>query len=213
MEAKVELFELNKGLGQLAGSGIDEATGFLPKAWKCKDDEVSLPAACVVLPLAQQNIDWMARYAKEQRMKLCPHVKTTMCPDLVERQMAKGAWGVTTATPHQTLVMHHFGIKRILMANQLVGKRNMEIISEILAKDPEFEFFCTVDSIQNLNDLTKFFEERNQKLNVLLEIGVPGGEQESEGKLFWPKCSALLRTLHRQLLLEALNSTKELWKM
>jgi D-serine dehydratase len=57
-----------------------------------------------------------------------------MAPKLFARQLDTGAWGITLATAHQTLAAYH-GVRRVIMANQLVGKRNMAIISELLA-DP-----------------------------------------------------------------------------
>jgi D-serine dehydratase len=60
------------------------------------------------------------------------------------------------------------------MANQLVGRRNMEIVAEMVA-DPEFEFYCLVDSALNVDQLGADFRERGLRLKVLVELGVPGG--------------------------------------
>ncbi|MGT2433898.1 hypothetical protein ACU4HD_43465 [Cupriavidus basilensis] len=62
-------------------------------------------------------------------------------PRLFQRQLAGGAWGIAAATAHQTRIAYAHGVRRVLMANQLVGKRNMAILAELLA-DPPFEFFC-----------------------------------------------------------------------
>ncbi|HVH88707.1 MAG TPA: hypothetical protein VM912_18460, partial [Terriglobales bacterium] len=58
--------------------------------------------------------------------------------------------------------------------NQLVGKQNMAIISRLL-EDPEFEFFCLVDSAHNVESLGGFFGNRKQRLNVLIESGAEDG--------------------------------------
>ncbi|MFX6759601.1 hypothetical protein ABTH30_22155, partial [Acinetobacter baumannii] len=84
-----------------------------------------------------------------------------MAPKLFARQLDTGAWGITLATAHQTLAAYHHGVRRVIMANQLVGKRNMAIISELLA-DPSFEFFCLVDSAALADQLGRFFAERKQ---------------------------------------------------
>jgi D-serine dehydratase len=60
------------------------------------------------------------------------------------------------------------------MANQLIGKENMRIISALL-EDPEFEYYCLVDSADQVNQLGAFFSARSQALSVLLELGVMGG--------------------------------------
>jgi len=62
----------------------------------------------------------------------------------------------------------------VLLANQLVGKRNMAMIAELLT-DPGFEFHCIVDSADNVDQLGAFFSDVNKQVNVLLELGVPGG--------------------------------------
>ncbi|MFP3748201.1 hypothetical protein SB816_34610, partial [Achromobacter sp. SIMBA_011] len=64
--------------------------------------------------------------------------------------------------------------RRVLLANQLVGRQNMTIIAGLLS-DPEFEFFCLVDSVDGVEQLGRFFGAANKTLNVLLELGVPGG--------------------------------------
>jgi D-serine dehydratase len=60
------------------------------------------------------------------------------------------------------------------MANQLVGRRNMAMIAELLT-DRDFEFFCLVDSVEGVEQLGAFFEAARKPLQVLLELGVPGG--------------------------------------
>ncbi|MFP3561864.1 amino acid deaminase, partial [Paraburkholderia sp. SIMBA_049] len=41
--------------------------------------------------------------------------------------------------------------------------------------DPDFEFFCLVDSADSVDQLGRFFGDAKKTLNVLLELGVPGG--------------------------------------
>ncbi len=60
------------------------------------------------------------------------------------------------------------------MANQLVGKQNMAIIARLL-EDPGFEYFCLIDSSEQVQSLGNFFQTCGRRLNVLLELGVDGG--------------------------------------
>jgi D-serine dehydratase len=62
----------------------------------------------------------------------------------------------------------------VLMANQLVGLQNLAIIGDLLA-DPAFSFCCLVDAPANVDALGRFFAARRQRLDVLLELGVPAG--------------------------------------
>jgi D-serine dehydratase len=163
---------LNKGIGTLEAPLAPNAANALP--WNLLKEDLSLPTAVLYEERLTHNLDWMQRFVTEYGVKLAPHGKTTMAPKLFARQLATGAWGITLATAHQTNVAYHHGVRRVLMANQLVGKQNMQIISRLL-EDPSFEFFCLVDSAELVDQLGRFFSEKKQTLNVLLELGPVGG--------------------------------------
>jgi len=163
---------LNKGIGTLTAPLAPDAANSLP--WNLLKEDLSLPTAVLYEERLTHNLDWMQRFVTEYGVKLAPHGKTTMAPKLFARQLATGAWGITLATAHQTNVAYHHGVRRVLMANQLVGKQNMQIISRLL-EDPSFEFFCLVDSADLVDQLGRFFSEKKQTLNVLLELGPVGG--------------------------------------
>lgn len=134
-----------------------------------------LPAAVVYQSRLDNNLQWMQRFAEQQNVKLCPHGKTTMTPAFFQQQLKAGAWGLTLATVAQVQVAYEAGARRILMANQLVGRANMAAISQRVAAEEPLEFYCLVDSPDNVRQLGEFFGEQGQVLPVLLEVGVPGG--------------------------------------
>jgi D-serine dehydratase len=163
---------LNKGLGLLYGSLEPEAIAEL--GWNLLKEDLSLPCAVLYQEKLQRNLDFMRQFVEAYGMRLAPHGKTTMAPKLFHMQLEAGAWGITLATAQQTMVAWKHGVRRVLMANQLVGKQNMAIIVHML-EDPDFEFYCLVDSVQGVEQLGSFFTERGLRVNVLLEIGVMGG--------------------------------------
>ncbi|QXG45132.1 amino acid deaminase [Pseudomonas viridiflava] len=136
--------------------------------------DVSLPALVVHQQALDHNIRWMQTFATNSGAELAPHGKTSMVPALFRRQIEEGAWGMTLATAVQTQAAYAHGVRRILMANQLVGQPNMALIAELLA-DSTFEFHCMVDHPNNVAALGAFFAERGLRLNVMIEYGVPGG--------------------------------------
>lgn len=163
---------LNKGLG-----AFEQAlTAAEAKAlnWNLLREDLSLPTAVLYEERMSHNLQWMQQFVSEYGVKLAPHGKTTMAPKLFARQLAGGAWGITLATAHQTRVAYQHGVRRVIMANQLVGKQNMAIIANLLS-DPSFEFCCLVDSADGVDQLGAFFQARQQKLQVLLELGPDGG--------------------------------------
>jgi len=163
---------LNKGLGALAEATEAEAIAAL--GWNLLHEDLSLPTAVLYEEKLQHNLRWMQQFIEAYGMRLAPHGKTTMAPKLFDMQVKGGAWGITLATAHQTLVAHAHGVRRVLMANQLIGKENMAIVSGLL-RDPGFEYFCLVDSAEQVEQLGLFFSQRGQRLHVLLEVGVNGG--------------------------------------
>jgi D-serine dehydratase len=116
----------------------------------------------------------MQRFIEAYGVELAPHGKTTMAPKLFKLQLQAGAWGITLATAHQTLVAYRHGVRRVFMANQLIGKENMSIMGRLL-EDSDFEYYCLVDSAAQIDRLGSFYSHRGQRLQVLLELGVMGG--------------------------------------
>jgi D-serine dehydratase len=163
---------LNKGLGFFEGM-LDE-TDIPGLNWNLLHEDLSLPSAVLYEDRLRHNLDWMQRFIAAYGVQLAPHGKTTMAPKLFEMQLKSGAWGITLATAQQTQVAYRHGVRRVLMANQLVGKENMAIISR-LQQDVAFEYYCLVDSAAQAELLGTFFSKHAQRLNVLLELGVPGG--------------------------------------
>jgi D-serine dehydratase len=182
---------LNKGLGWLQKA--EDAAEVAALGWSLLAEEIALPAAVLYSSRLEHNAAWMQRFIEAYGVKLAPHGKTTMAPALFALQMKGGAWGITLATAQQVRVAHAHGIRRVLMANQLIGKTNMRMVSELLV-DPEFTFYCLVDSPAQVAQLAAFFRARGQQLRVLLELGVEGARcgVRDEGQL-----EALLAAIER----------------
>ncbi|WP_434701798.1 amino acid deaminase [Pseudomonas sp. D1-36] len=136
--------------------------------------DVSLPALVLHREALEHNIRWMQKFVSDSGAQLAPHGKTSMTPALFRRQIEAGAWGLTLATAVQTRAAYANGVRRVLMANQLVGKPNMALIADLLA-DPAFEFHCMVDHPDNVAQLGAYFASRGVRLNVMIEYGVVGG--------------------------------------
>jgi D-serine dehydratase len=139
------------------------------------NEDVCLPAAAIKRSSLENNIAWMQNYADARGVSLAPHGKTTMTPWIFQRQVAQGAWAIGVGSAWQAKVAMEAGVPRVLMANQLVGKANMQLIAELKEQHPASDFFCCVDSLSNAQTLAAFFSQRGQTLDVLVELGVPGG--------------------------------------
>lgn len=95
----------------------------------------------------------MQEFIDRYKVKLAPHGKTTMSPELFQMQLDAGAWGITLATAPQVDAAFAHGVRKFLMANQLVGKGNMAIIANLMRQDADVEFVCIVDSADNVDAL------------------------------------------------------------
>ncbi|HZD48857.1 MAG TPA: alanine racemase, partial [Silvibacterium sp.] len=161
-----------KGLGSLDKAATREEIAAL--GWNLLHEDLSLPVAVLYQDKLRHNLQWMRQFVEAYDMKLAPHGKTTMAPRLFDMQLTAGAWGITLATAHQTRVAYHHGVRRVLMANQLVGKQNMAIIANLL-DDPAFDYFCLVDSAEQIEQLASCLRAAGKRVQVLVELGPDGG--------------------------------------
>jgi D-serine dehydratase len=171
-QPNITIGPLNKGLGAMKEALT--CRKIVEQRWNLLQEDLSLPTAVLYEDKLQHNLNWMQQFITAYGVKLAPHGKTTMAPKLFARQLQTGVWGITLATAHQTRVAHAHGVRRVLMANQLVGKQNMEVIADLL-RDPAFEYYCLVDSARQVEELGAFFHARQLRLNVLIELGVASG--------------------------------------
>lgn len=140
------------------------------------DDQLPLPVACLRENALSHNSRWMRRFLERFQVEISPHGKTTMAPQLFARQLADGASGITVATVQQLLVCRRFGVQRVLMANQLVGRPAIRTVLDELDRDPGFDFTCLVDSVGGVNRLAEEARDHpvERPLQVLLEGGILG---------------------------------------
>ncbi len=136
-----------------------------------------MPAAVLREAALRQNVREMQAFADRIGAHLCPHGKTTMSPELFAMQLEAGAWGLTAATAHHVRVYRRLGVRRIFLANQLVGAADIAYVLGELASDPNFDFYCLVDSRDGAALLALAVERSGaiRPLQVLIETGARGG--------------------------------------
>jgi D-serine dehydratase len=177
-------------LGGLLGTMVDERTKGFPggigamalgdigtMGWNLLREDVPLPAAVLKRSALRHNSQWMRAFLARTGARIAPHGKTPMSPQLFDLQLDDGAWAITLATVHQVQVARHYGIKRIIMANQLVGRQAVRYVLDEIKRDPAFDFYCLVDSVEGVEALARAARaaEPGRPLQVLLEGGMPGG--------------------------------------
>lgn len=177
-------------VSEIEGSLLDDSIKGMPggvepfplgsigdRQWNVMAEDLPLPLLVLKRSALEHNIDLMRRYCERKSVLLAPHGKTTMAPQIFKMQLDAGAWGVTAASIEHLHVYRRFGVSRVLLANQVVGRRNLEYLCAELEKDDEFDFFCFVDSprgVELLNEAARHFKLDNP-IQVLAEIGYMGG--------------------------------------
>jgi D-serine dehydratase len=146
------------------------------RGWNLLKGDLPLPAAVIKRGALDHNSRWMRRFLELTDAKIAPHGKTTMAPQLFAKQLADGAWGITVASVGQMMVCRAFGVQRIVLANQLVGRQEIATVAEELRRDPAFDFYCLVDSLEGVRRLVDVTASANigRPLQVLLEGGIMG---------------------------------------
>jgi D-serine dehydratase len=119
----------------------------------------------------------MRDFAAATGVLLAPHGKTTMAPQIFAQQLAAGAWGMTVANVQQLGVCVRFGVRRVIMANPLLGVQEVRNVIGLQARQPDLEFHFLIDSPAQLAaiEATAAATRPARKLTALIELGVPGG--------------------------------------
>jgi D-serine dehydratase len=146
------------------------------QGWNVLHGDTSFPVAVLKTAALQHNLDWMRAFCERHAVELAPHGKTTMSPQLFGAQLHNGAWGITLANAVQVQVAHRFGVRRVLIANQLVARSDLRAVLRLLHDDPDFECYVLADSLAGVARLAEEAAAQGLKraLPVLVELGLSG---------------------------------------
>ncbi len=146
-------------------------------SWNVLAGDLPLPLAVLKREALEHNLAWMQRQTASWGLSLAPHGKTTMSPQIFARQLEAGAWGMTFATVTQLAVGVHGGVRRALIANQVVGDADLAAIQRLLVQQSGLRVVFLVDSLAQLA-LIEGWALRHpaaSTFEVMLEVGVAGG--------------------------------------
>ncbi len=176
--ADIDAWVLDGTIKGYPGHAAPRPLGAIREAgWNVLDGDLPLPVAVLKASALAHNRDWMRRFLAATGATLAPHGKTTMSPQLFAAQLEDGAFGITCATVGQLQVYRRHGIRRVFMANQVIGAQGVEYVVGELARDPGFEIYLIVDSLPGIEQLATAAVRAGlaRPLRVLIEVGTPGG--------------------------------------
>ena len=153
------------------------------------------PVLTIDAPALEHNLATMAHWAADRGVSLAPHGKTTMAPQLFARQLAHGAWGITCANAGQLRVYRAFGVRRVLLANELVDPPALRWLAGQLDADPDFEFLCWVDSVAGVGQMADVLRAvgAHRPVDVLVELG---GDDGRAGARSLPEAVEVAEAVH-----------------
>lgn len=133
------------------------------------------PYLSVNVAALDANISLMKEWCTVHDVNLAPHVKTTMCRPIVERQIAAGAGAVTVATVSQAETVLTWGCNDVVIANEVIDIGDLSDIRKQLDRNPTTRIRCFVDSDEGIEIAQHVFGPSGPRLEVLVDIGAPGG--------------------------------------
>ena len=131
--------------------------------------EIDTPALLIDLPAMERNLETMSKFFEGRPASLRPHAKTHKTPILAHKQLEAGAIGITCAKLGEAEAMVQAGIRNVLIANQVVGKRKIE---RLINLSMHSDIIVAVDSEQNVADLAAAASDKGTRLNVIIEVEV-----------------------------------------
>jgi D-serine deaminase-like pyridoxal phosphate-dependent protein len=128
--------------------------------------ELSTPTPIVDLDRLERNLDRMAQYAADHGLKLRPHIKTHKAPAVARQQIARGAIGLTCATPRELEVMSEV-TGDLLLAYPPVGAAKLD---RIMALSPAIRVTIAVDSAPVIEEIASAAKRAARPVRILIEI-------------------------------------------
>jgi D-serine deaminase-like pyridoxal phosphate-dependent protein len=147
------------------------------------DDGAVSPVCVLRLTALAHNLVTMARWCRRNGVELAPHGKTHMSPQLLARQLGAGASAVTVATISQVRTFRAFGVRDVVLANELVDEAGLRWLAAELDADPSFHLVCWVDSTAGVALMSSVLTAAGARrpVDVCVEIGMAGGRTGCRG--------------------------------
>jgi D-serine deaminase-like pyridoxal phosphate-dependent protein len=130
---------------------------------------VDTPALLVDLDPMEANIRRVAETCRAHGVGWRPHTKGQKTPEIIRKELAAGAIGVTCAKLGEAEVLAATGIRDILIANQIVGPDKTRRLATLTAiADP----VVSVDHIAHVAELAAAMHGTGRTLRVAIEVDI-----------------------------------------
>ena len=146
------------------------------QGWNVLADDLAYPLAVLKRSALNHNLTWMQCFATRKGVHLAPHGKTSLSPELFCMQLDAGAWGITFATIFQLRTGVEAGVRKAIIANQVLGAADLAGLRALLQAHADLQVWFLVDSLAQLRWIEQWVAQQPafRPFDVLLEIGIPG---------------------------------------
>lgn len=134
--------------------------------------ELPTPSLLVEVDRLERNIDAMAELMRGADVALRPHVKTSKCAEVVRRQLAAGAVGMTCSTPAEVDWLTRLGVANLVWAHLPVGPAKVDFAVR-MARDAGLTVIA--DSMAVAAPLAAAAIGAGVELDYLLEVNTGQG--------------------------------------
>jgi D-serine deaminase-like pyridoxal phosphate-dependent protein len=141
----------------------------------------SLPLMVLIEKALHHDVLRVSDWCAQAGALLAPHAKTSMSPYIGAVQLRAGAWALTVADLQQARVFATAGVRRLLVANEVVDPAGLRWLVQELRRTPDLEVLVCVDSQAGIEILDRSLAGLERPLPVLVELGFPGGRGGARG--------------------------------
>jgi len=149
------------------------------QGWNLLRGDLMFPVLALRDARMRENLRLVRDFARHHGVDLAPHGKSTMCPQLYRDQVEiGGAWGITAATVQQCAVVAASGVPNVIVANEVVGRANLEQLAGLKRAHSRTAIYSLVDSVATVEQLVRHGGPAlapGSRFQVLLEVGYAGG--------------------------------------
>jgi D-serine dehydratase len=138
------------------------------------DSGLSLPLLTLSDSAIRHNVQAMSDFCTTNGIAIAPHCKTHMSVELWRLQEEAGAVCATVATVAQAAAFAEEGVRRILIANEVVDAGGLATIARMRRAHPELELSILVDSVVGIEAAAAHNDSALEALPVLIEFGASG---------------------------------------
>jgi D-serine deaminase-like pyridoxal phosphate-dependent protein len=153
--------------------GLGEPDSLDPRSWAGIGlDDLLKPVVTLDEAALSNNLRVVMEFCRRAGVRIAPHTKTAMSPEIAHDLLDAGADALTVSTIAQVRVLVDHGFRRILVANQIMDPLGVSWLRRALNAHPDLEVACFVDSVEGLSLLG---DSGATNIDVYVEHGPVGG--------------------------------------